>query len=47
VVNALLPCGQIVGLIYDIPTMKEIVDRIFKGVRDVDKRLGRILNETR
>lgn len=47
VVNALLPCGQIVGLIHNIPTMKEIVDSIIKGVIEVDKRVGRIVNQRR
>ena len=41
--NSLLPCGQIVGLIHDISTMKEIVDSIVKGAIAVDERLGRIL----
>jgi nitronate monooxygenase len=46
-VNALLPCGQVVGLIHDIPTMKEIVDSIIKGAMGVDKRVGGIINQRR
>ncbi len=41
--NSLLPCGQVVGLIHDISTMKEIVYSIVKGAIAVDERLGRIL----
>jgi nitronate monooxygenase len=47
VVNALLPCGQVVGLIHNIPTMKEIVDNIVKEAEVVDKRVGRIVNQRR
>jgi nitronate monooxygenase len=47
VVNALLPCGQVVGLIHDIPTMKEIVDSIIEGAMGVDKRVGGIINQRR
>ncbi len=42
--NSLLPCGQVVGLIHDISTMKEIIDNIIKEVIAVDGRVGRIIN---
>ncbi len=42
--NSLLPCGQVVGLIHDISTMKEIVDNIIKGAIAVDAKVGRIIN---
>lgn len=41
--NSLLPCGQVVGLIHDISTMKEIIDSIIKEAIAVDERLGRII----
>ncbi len=41
--NSLLPCGQVVGLIHNIPTMKEIIDSIINEVAAVDGRLGRII----
>jgi len=41
--NSLLPCGQIVGLIKDIPTMKEIIDNIINGALAIEERLGHTL----
>ena len=41
--NSLLPCGQVVGLIHDISTMKEIIDNIIKGTIAVEERLGRMI----
>lgn len=41
--NSLLPCGQVIGLIHDISTMKEIIDSIIKGAIAVDEQLGRII----
>jgi len=41
--NSLLPCGQVVGLINDVPTMKEIIDNIIKGAIAVDAKVGRII----
>jgi NAD(P)H-dependent flavin oxidoreductase YrpB (nitropropane dioxygenase family) len=43
--NSLLPCGQVVGLIHNIPTMKEIVDSIIEEVIAVDGRVGRIIHQ--
>jgi NAD(P)H-dependent flavin oxidoreductase YrpB (nitropropane dioxygenase family) len=37
--QAMIPCGQVVGLIDDLPTIKEIIDDIIKEARDIGKRL--------
>jgi len=31
----LAECGQVVGLIHDIPTCRELIDRIIKGAQDI------------
>ncbi len=36
----LLHCGQVVGLVRDIPTVKELVDRIVSGATEIQKRLS-------
>jgi nitronate monooxygenase len=37
-------CGMVAGLIYDIPTVKELIDRIMSGAESlVRNRLGAIL----
>jgi nitronate monooxygenase len=41
--NSLLPCGQIVGMIDDVPSVKEIVDKLMSEVAEVETRLGRRL----
>ena len=41
--NSLLACGQVVGLIHDIPTVKEAVDSIINGALEIEERLGSIL----
>ncbi len=41
--NSLLPCGQVVGLIHDIPTVKEAVDSIINGVLAIEERLSGVL----
>lgn len=33
--DTLLPCGQVVGIIHDIPTVKEVIDNIIKGAREI------------
>jgi len=33
-------CGQVVGLVHDIPTVKELIDRIIKEAEDVISRVG-------
>ena len=37
--NTIFPCGQVVGLIHDIPTVKEVVDSIIKGASEI---IGRV-----
>ncbi|MFH1382696.1 MAG: nitronate monooxygenase [Chloroflexota bacterium] len=34
----LADCGQVVGLIHDIPTVKEVIDRIIRGAGEVIKK---------
>lgn len=38
--NGLLSAGQVVGLVRDIPTVKELVDRIMKEAEEVASRIG-------
>jgi NAD(P)H-dependent flavin oxidoreductase YrpB (nitropropane dioxygenase family) len=38
--EAMIPCGQVVGLIDDLPTIKEIIDGIIKEARIIGKRLS-------
>jgi NAD(P)H-dependent flavin oxidoreductase YrpB (nitropropane dioxygenase family) len=38
--EAMIPCGQVVGLMDDIPTVKEIIDDIIKEARIIGKRLS-------
>ena len=38
--EAMIPCGQVVGLINDLPTIKEIIDGIIKEARTIGKRLS-------
>jgi len=38
--EAMIPCGQVVGLIDDLPTVKEIIDGIIKEARKTGKRLS-------
>ena len=38
--EAMIPCGQVVGLINDLPTVKEIIDGIIKEARKTGKRLS-------
>jgi len=40
---SLLSVGQVVGRIHDIPTIKELVDRIVADVAEVQERLDRVL----
>jgi nitronate monooxygenase len=39
--QALLACGQVIGLINDIPSVKEVIDRIISGAQDIIKGLNR------
>jgi NAD(P)H-dependent flavin oxidoreductase YrpB (nitropropane dioxygenase family) len=36
-------CGQIAGLIHDIPSSQEVIDRIIHGITEVKSRLDGIL----
>jgi NAD(P)H-dependent flavin oxidoreductase YrpB (nitropropane dioxygenase family) len=38
--EAMIPCGQVVGLIDNLPTIKEIIDDIIKEARKIGKRLS-------
>jgi len=38
--QAIIPCGQVVGLLDDLPTIKEIIDGIIKEARIIAKRLS-------
>ena len=38
--NGLLTAGQVIGLIHDIPTVKELVDRIIKEAEEVVSNIG-------
>ena len=38
--NGLLSVGQIVGLVHDIPTVKELIDRIMKEAEEVVSSIG-------
>jgi nitronate monooxygenase len=37
--RGLVACGQVVGLVHDIPTVKELIDRIIKEAEDVASRI--------
>ncbi len=39
-VNGVLPVGQVTGLLHDIPTVKEVVERTVKEAEEVIRRLG-------
>jgi nitronate monooxygenase len=43
--GALLACGQVVGLIHDIPTVKELVERIMGETTAVYEQLGKTLSK--
>ena len=36
----ILPCGQGIGLVHDIPTIKELFDRIVKEATDIARNLA-------
>jgi len=38
--NAIITAGQVVGLIHDIPSVKEIIDRIMLETENVITRLN-------
>lgn len=40
--KGVLPCGEVIGLINDVPSVKEVIDGIISGARDIVERLNRI-----
>jgi len=38
--NGLLSAGQVIGLVHDIPTVKELIDRIIKEAEEVISHIG-------
>lgn len=45
--NALLACGQVVGLVRDIPTIKELVESIMSETTGIYEKLGKTLAKKR
>lgn len=43
--GAMLACGQVVGLIHDIPSVKELVERIMEEATIVYEKLGKTLGK--
>lgn len=41
--KGVIACGQVVGLIEDIPTVKELIDRIIAEATDVCKKLSKLI----
>jgi len=42
VAHGLLACGQVVGLVHEIPTIKEVVESIISGAQQILERLNRL-----
>ena len=42
--QTIMACGQVVGIINDIPTVKELVDRIINGAIAIQEQLTTVLN---
>jgi nitronate monooxygenase len=40
--TGMMSCGQVVGLIHDVPTVKEVVDRIINEASEIMDRLSRL-----
>jgi nitronate monooxygenase len=40
--NTILACGQVVGMIHDIHTVKELVERIMNEALDIQERVSNI-----
>jgi nitronate monooxygenase len=45
--GALIPCGEVVGLLHDVPTVKELVERIMEETTAVYERLVKTLGKKR
>jgi len=41
--SAILPCGQVIGLINEVPTVKEVIDDMVSGAEDILNRLTRMI----
>jgi nitronate monooxygenase len=41
--KGVIACGQVVGLIEDIPTVKELIDRIIAEATEICKKLGKLV----
>ena len=41
--SAILPCGQVIGLINEVPTVKEVIDDMVSGAGEILKRLGKMV----
>jgi len=41
--SAILPCGQVIGLINEVPTVKEVIDDMVSGAGEILKRLSRMV----
>jgi len=37
--RGLIACGQVIGLVHDIPTVKEVIDRIIKEAEEVVSKI--------
>jgi hypothetical protein len=37
--NGVAACGQAVGLVYDISSVKELIDSIINGAKEIRQRL--------
>jgi nitronate monooxygenase len=38
--RGLVACGQVIGLVHDIPTVKELLDRIIKEAEEVVSKIA-------
>jgi len=45
--RGMMACGQVVGLIHDVPTVKEVVDSIINEAKEIMGRLSRIAKTRR
>jgi nitronate monooxygenase len=42
--QTILACGQVVGMIHDIPTVKQLIDSIMNGAMTIEERLSSTLS---
>jgi nitronate monooxygenase len=43
--GAVIACGQCVGLIYEIKSVKEVIEDIIQGAQSILERLNGMVNE--